>query len=121
MAALSADVLTDLERDNARLSAELQVLRDRLAGSAEILRTIASAPGDAARSLQQIAESSARLFGAPSVSIQLAENGEWGEAYRYGTSAQNIRSAVPLSAIRIGGPNMPGWVVGNNRQLHIPD
>jgi GAF domain-containing protein len=107
--------------DNAHLFNETKQALERQAAGAEILSTIAGAPGDAGRSLQQIAETSARLFGAPSVSIQLAENGEWGEAYRYGTSAQNIRSAVPLSAIRIGGPNMPGWVVGNNRQLHIPD
>src|SRR4051794_16225220 len=121
MAALSADVLTDLERDNARLSAELQVLRDRLAGSAEILRTIASAPEDAARSLQHIAETSARLFGAPSVSIQLAKDGEWGEAYGFGDSARSIRSAVPLAEIRVGGRNMPGIVISENRQIHIPD
>src|SRR5256714_1627824 len=121
MAALSADVLTDLERENARLSAELQVLRDRQAGSAEILRTIASAPEDAARSLQHIAETSARLFGAPSVSIQLAKDGEWGEAYGFGDSARSIRSAVPLAAIRVGGRNMPGIVISENRQIHIPD
>src|SRR6266851_318130 len=89
--------------------------------TAEILRTIASAPGDAGRSLQQIAETSARLFGAPSVSIQLVEDGEWGEAYRFGDSAQRIRSAVPLAKIRVGGPNMPGAVVGQNRQFHVPD
>src|SRR6266851_4596812 len=89
--------------------------------TAEILRTIASAPGDAGRSLQQIAETSARLFGAPSVSIQLVEDGEWGEAYRFGDSAQRIRSAVPLAKIHVGGRNMPGAVAGQNRQIHIPD
>jgi GAF domain-containing protein len=121
MAALSADVLADLERENTRLSAELRALRDRQAGSAEILRTIASAPADAARSLQHIAETSARLFGAPSVSIQLAEDGEWGEAYGFGDSARSIRSAVPLAEIRVGGRNMPGRVISENRQIHIPD
>src|SRR3954451_16500346 len=121
MAALSADVLADLERENARLSAELRALRDRQAGSAEILHTIASAPGDAARSLQHIAETSARLFGAPSVSIQLAEDGEWGEAYGFGDSARSIRSAVPLAEIRVGVRNMPGRVISENRQIHIPD
>ena len=121
MAALSADVLADLERENARLSAELRALRDRQAGSAEILHTIASAPGDAARSLQHIAETSARLFGAPSVSIQLAHDGEWGEAYRFGDSARSIRSAIPLAEIRVGGRNMPGTVISENRQIHIPD
>jgi two-component system NtrC family sensor kinase len=121
MTALSPDAAADLQRANARLSAELHAVRDRQNATTEILRTIASAPGDAGRSLQQIAETSARLFGAPSVSIQLAEDGEWGQAYRFGDSAQRIRSAVPLAKIRVGGRNLPGAVVGENRQIHIPD
>src|SRR5690242_5289733 len=121
MAALSADVIANLKRENTRLEAELQAARDHQAGSAEILRTIASAPGDAGRSLQHIAETSARLFGAPSVSIQLAKDGEWGQAYRFGDSARSIRSAVPLADIRVGGRNMPGMVISENRQIHIPD
>ena len=107
--------------ENARLFNETKEALDRQDATAEILRTIASAPGDAGRSLQQIAQTSARLFGAPSVSIQLVEDGEWGEAYRFGDSAQRIRSAVPLAKIRVGGPNMPGAVVGQNRQFHVPD
>jgi GAF domain-containing protein len=107
--------------ENARLFNETKEALERQDASAEILRTIASTPGDAARSLQQIAETSARLFGAPSVSIQLVEDGEWGEAYRFGDSAQRIRSAVPLAKIRVGGRNMPGAVAGRNRQIHIPD
>jgi len=121
MTALPPDVVADLRLENARLVSELRAVRDRQDASAEILHTIASTPGDAARSLQQIAETSARLFGAPSVSIQLIEDGEWGEAYRFGDSAQRIRSAVPLAKIRVGGPNMPGAVVGQNRQFHVPD
>src|SRR5216683_4731507 len=107
--------------ENARLFNETREALDRQDATAEILRTIASAPGDAGRSLQQIAETSARLFGAPSVSIQLVEDGEWGEAYRFGDSAQRIRSAVPLAKIHVGGRNMPGAVAGQNRQIHIPD
>jgi two-component system, NtrC family, sensor kinase len=121
MTALPPDVVADLRLENARLVSELRAVRDRQDASAEILRTIASTPGDAARSLQQIAETSARLFGAPSVSIQLVEDGKWGEAYRFGDSAQRIRSAVPLAKIRVGGRNMPGAVAGQNRQIHIPD
>jgi two-component system, NtrC family, sensor kinase len=121
MTALPQDVVTDLERENARLRAELRAAQDGQNAGAEILRTIASAPGDAGRSLQQIAETSARLFGAPSVSIQLVENGEWAQAYRFGDSAQRVRSAVPLADIRVGGRNLPGTVVAQNRQIHIPD
>src|ERR1700738_3341640 len=107
--------------ENARLFNETREALERQDATAEILRTIASAPGDAGRSLQQIAETRARLFGAPSVSIQLVEDGKWGQAYRFGDSAQRIRSAVPLTNIWVGGRNMPGAVVGENRQFHIPD
>ena len=113
--------VADLSQANARLQAELRAARDRQNASAEILSAIAGTSGDAERALQQIAEITARLFGAPSVSIQLVENGKWGAAYRFGDSAQRIRSAVPLSNIQIGGQNMPGAVVGKNLQFHIPD
>ncbi len=107
--------------ETAKLKSQLRAARDRQSASAEILRTIASSPDDAGRSLQQIAETSARLFGASSVAIQLAKDGEWGEAYRFGHSAQRIRAAVPLATICVGGRNMPGMVIGQNRQIHIPD
>ena len=63
MTGLPQDVVADLRQENARLLAELRAARDRQAGSAEILSTIASAPGDAERALQQVAETTARLFG----------------------------------------------------------
>src|SRR5690242_5104485 len=106
---------------NFRLQSEARAGLDRQSAAAEILRTIASAPGDAPRVLQQIAETCARLFGAPSVSIQLAENGEWTQAYRFGDSAARVREAVPLDTIRVGGPNLPGTVIAENRQIHLPD
>ena len=46
---------------------ELRAARDREAASADILRTISELSGDAERSLPQIAEITARLFGASSV------------------------------------------------------
>jgi two-component system NtrC family sensor kinase len=135
MTALPQDVAGDLRRriaeleqelharaaENARLQAELHTARDRQDAGAEILRTIANAPADAGRSLQQIAETSARLFGAPSVSIQLIEDGKWGESYRFGDSAQRIRATVPLTQIRVEGRNLPGTVFREDRQIHIPD
>ncbi len=121
MTALRPDPVADLSQENARLVAELHAMRDRQAASAEILRAIASASGDAGRALQQIAETSARLFGAPSVSLQLAENGEWTQAYRFGKSANQVRLSVPLTATPIGGRNLPGTAIAENRQIHIPD
>jgi GAF domain-containing protein len=107
--------------ETARLHNALGIARDRQNASADILRTIATVSGDAGRSLQQIAETTARLFGAPSVSIQLAENGEWTDTFRFGTSAERVRAAIPLATIRVGGRNLPGTVVTENRQVHIPD
>jgi len=110
-----------LPSETARLKRRLKTARMQQQASAEILRAVLNASGDAARPLQQIAEITARLFGAPSVSIQLAEDGEFTQEYRVGAIAQRIGSAYPRSNIRVGGPNMPGTVVFENRQIHIPD
>src|SRR5450432_2090753 len=121
MTTLPKDVVADLRRENARLLAELGTTRDRQTGSAEILRAIANASGDAERSLQQIAETTARLFGAPSVTIHIAEGDEWGWTIRVGDSSKRIGAEVAAAQLRIGGRNMPGTVVLQNRQIHIPD
>ena len=79
MTALPQNAVADLERtvadlerqlqsaatEDARLRGELGIALERQNATADILRTIASAPGDAGRSLQRIAETCARLFGAP--------------------------------------------------------
>src|SRR6202035_4588017 len=67
MTALPTDVVADLRQENAQLRAELRAARDRQAGSAEILRAIADASGDAEQALQRIAEITARLFDCQSV------------------------------------------------------
>jgi signal transduction histidine kinase len=108
-------------QDGARLKRQLKTARMQQAASAEILRAVANPSGDAARPLQQIAETTARVFGAPSVSIQLTQGGEFTQEYRVGAIAQRIGSAYPRSNIRVGGRNLPGTVVFENRQIHIPD
>ena len=72
MTALPPDVADDLRQENARLNAELRAARDRQEASAEILRAIAGTAGDAEQSLRQIAETTARLFGASSVTLNIA-------------------------------------------------
>jgi two-component system NtrC family sensor kinase len=121
MTALPPDVVANLERENARLQAELRAARDRQTASAEIQRTIADSPGDAERSLRQIAETTARLFGAPSVTVMIAEDDQWGKTIRVGDGSKHIGSNVSAEQLRIGGPNLPGTVVHENRQIHIPD
>ena len=107
--------------ENGRLWQELGAVLDRQNATAEILRTIASSQGNAKQALQQIAETSARLFGASSTSIHLAENGEWTDVFRVGDSAERIGVQVSADKLRIGGPNLQGVVVAENRQVHIPD
>jgi GAF domain-containing protein len=106
---------------NARLLSDLRTARDRQAASAEILRAIASTPGDAERPLQQIAETTARLFGASSVTLNIARGDEWARTIRVGPSSQRVGSEVPAADLRIGARNLPGTVFRENRQIHIPD
>jgi GAF domain-containing protein len=121
MTALPPDVVADLTRENARLLTELRTAGDRQAGSAEILRAIASAPGDAERSLQQIAETTARLFGCQSVRIRIAENDQWSRTISVGASAKRVDAELSAAQMRIGARNLPGTVLLENRQVHIPD
>jgi GAF domain-containing protein len=121
MTALPPDVAADLRRENARLRAELRAARDRQNASADILRTIAGASGDAERSLYQIAETSMRLFGGTSATIHIAEGDGWSQTIRVGDSSKSIGAGVPEAQLRIGGRNMPGVIVAENRQVHVPD
>ena len=121
MTALPPDVAADLRQENARLRAELRAARDRQNASADILRTIAGASGDAERSLYQIAETSLRLFGGTSATIHIAEGDGWSQTIRVGDSSKSIGAGVPEAQLRIGGRNMPGVIVAENRQVHVPD
>src|ERR1700687_3554180 len=117
--AIAQQAATALE--NARLQDELRAGLDRQTASAEILRTIASTSGDAERSLQQIAETTARLFSGQSVRIRIAENNEWSRTISVGASAERIDAEVSAAQLKIGARNLPGTVLLENRQIHIPD
>src|SRR5437588_4779345 len=121
MTALSKDVVADLERENARLRAELLAAREHQAGSAEILRTIGNVSGDAERSLHQIAETTKRLFEASSASIFVAEGDKWGQIIHGGASSKRIGAEVPVAQLGIGGHSLPGATFAENRQIHLPD
>src|ERR1700736_4505485 len=121
MTALPEDVVADLRRENARLQAELRAAVDRQAASAEILCAIASAPGDAERSLQQVAETTARLFGASSVTIRIARGDEWGQSIAVGAGSERIVAEVSAARLRLGARNLPSTVLRENRQVHIPE
>jgi two-component system NtrC family sensor kinase len=105
---------------NFRLQSELRAAVERQHASAEILRAIAASSGDAERSLTQIAETTMRLFGAPSVTIRIAEGDEWIKTIRVGASSQRS-GAQPGSQSAAPGANLPATVYQENRQIHIPD
>jgi two-component system NtrC family sensor kinase len=121
MTALPQDMVTDLRRRIARLEHELGTAHERQNGSAEILRAIAGTSGDAEKSLQQIAETTARLFGAPSVTLHIAGNGGWSRTIRVGATSKSVGAHVPDAQLNIQGHNLPGTVLRENRQIHIPD
>jgi GAF domain-containing protein len=105
---------------NFRLQSEFRAAAERQHASAEILRAISESSGDAERSLTQIAETTARLFGAPSVTIRIAEGGEWIKTIRVGASSQRS-GAQQGSQSAAPGANLPATVYQENRQIHIPD
>ncbi len=109
------------DAENGRLINELSIARERQNASAEILSTIANASGDAEASLQRIAEITARLFDAASVSIRTVDGNDWGLLIRIGASAERIGAVVPAEQRQVGGRNLPGTVFRENRQIHIPD
>ncbi len=118
-AAIARQAATDAE--NGRLIHELSIARERQNASADILSTIASVSGDAEHALYQIAETSARLFDASSATIHIAEGDGWAKTIRFGESSKRVGAGVPETQLKIGGRNMPGTIVGENRQVHVPD
>src|ERR1700694_5630912 len=107
MTAFPPDVATDLRQENPRLQAELRIARDRQNATAEILSAIAGAPGDAERSLQQIAETTARLFGASSVTIRIARGDEWAHSIAVGAGSERIASEVSVARLRLRARHLP--------------
>ena len=121
MSVLPPAAENDLREENTRLKGELRAVKDRQAASAEILRAIAGAPGNAERSLQQIAEITERLFGASSVSLLIADGERWGRTIRVGAGSERIATAIPLAHVAITPQFMPGAVYLENRQVHVSD
>ena len=104
-----------------------QELRESLEGqtaTSDILRAIAASPGDAEGSLRKIAETTARLFGAAGVSFRIAEGDAFKWSVGVGQGAEQITTSLyddPALRPTVGGRNLPGTVVRENRQIHLPD
>ena len=113
-----------LERKVEQRTQELRESLEGQTATSDILRAIAASPGDAEGSLRKIAETTARLFGAAGVSFRIAE----GEAFKWsvgvGQGAEQITTSLyddPALRPTVGGRNLPGTVVRENRQVHLPD
>jgi GAF domain-containing protein len=111
----------EAQTENAQLKADLHTALERQTATAEVLSTIAGTSGDAERSLQQIAETTARLFGASSVTIRIARGDEWSHSINVGAGSERIAAEVSAARLRLGARNLPSTVLGENRQIHIPD
>ena len=81
--------------ENARLLDELHDSLDRQTANAEILRVIASTPGDPTHALDTIAATAARLFGAGSVSVLRVEGGMLRPVSLAGPTSTAVHNAVP--------------------------
>ena len=105
--------------ENARLLSELRESLDRQTATADILRVIASTPGDPTRALDTIAETAVRMFDASSVGFRRRE----GDALHYicaaGPSATAVREAMPVA--QIDKSLFMGPCVVENRQLQVED
>ena len=107
--------------ENARLFNATQEALERQTATAEILKVIANAPGDAAQALRSISQTTQRLFRASSVTVLVADGDNWGLTIRVGASSEQINAAIPVAHLAISLRFMPGVVYLENRQVHVPD
>jgi GAF domain-containing protein/nitrogen-specific signal transduction histidine kinase len=112
-----------LEEINSR-NRDLTQSLERQTATSEILRAIAASPGEAERTLTKIAETTARLFGAAGTSFRIADGDEFKLSVGVGQGAEQVNSQLynnPARRPTVSGRNLPGAVIRENRQIHIPD
>ena len=116
----NARLLTDLRHRTDELSESLE----RQTATSDILRIIAATPGEAEGTLRKIAETTARLFDAAGVAFRLAEGDEFKTVIGVGQGAEQVGTTLyddPARRPTVSGRNLPGTVVRENRQIHLPD
>jgi GAF domain-containing protein len=105
--------------ENARLLPELREALENQTASAEVLRTIASAPSEAGRVLETICAIAARLFDAPSVAIRQLEGGMLRYAASVGERVTQIAAGAPLRPI--DHTTLSGTAILEKRQVIVDD
>ena len=53
--------------------------------------------------------------------LLLAEGDDWGKTIHHGASSDRVQARATVERPRFGGDNLPGTVLRENRQIHIPD
>jgi signal transduction histidine kinase len=94
------------------------------AATAEILRAITASPGEAESILRKIAETTARLFGAPGASLRIVDGDEFGLFIGVGRGAEEITRAIyeqRQTRMKVSARTLPATVVRENRIIHLPD
>ncbi len=105
--------------ENARLLSELRESLDRQTATADILRVIASTPGDPRRALDTIAETAARMFDAASVAIRRTEGDVLRGIAFAGPAASRIGRTI--ADLRVDDANPFSQSVRENRQSAFDD
>ncbi|MGH7074517.1 MAG: GAF domain-containing protein, partial [Stellaceae bacterium] len=105
--------------ENARLLTELRESLDRQTATADILRAIASTPGDPTRALDTIAETAARMFDAANVGIRRLEGDMLHMIASAGPTTGAMRGQAPARSI--DSPDFFASAARENSQFHVPD
>ena len=105
--------------ENARLLTELRESLDRQTATAEILRVIASTPGDPARALNMIAETAVRMFDASNVGIRRIERDRLPFVATAGPQSETMRVRIPDPSPSSG--DLLARSIRENRQIPVDD
>ncbi|MGW8368418.1 MAG: GAF domain-containing protein, partial [Gammaproteobacteria bacterium] len=108
--------LFDAERQRAR---ELTEALERQTASAEILKIIASSPGDADRVLETIAASALRLIGGVRSTVTRIEGDTFREVSTAGPKATSVLGR--MSGLRVDGSSVSGRAAVEKQTVQVVD
>jgi adenylate cyclase len=107
--------------ENARLLTETRESLERQTATSDILRVIAASPGDAEGTLRKIAETTMRLFNAAGASFRIADGDAYSSAIIVGRGAEDVSASLSDPDHLVRPRTLPGTVIHENRQIHLPD
>jgi GAF domain-containing protein len=112
----ASSTIADLQQQVSVLTREVAEARQEQTATADILRVIASTPGDSKRALDAIAETAASIFDAPSVNFRRIE----GEMLRI-VNAGTVSFTQALPDIPLEPTNPAVRCVLDNHQIALDD